>query len=108
MLAEFFSVIFFSDACQINAFMKKLSYGKESRSNALGKKSPGQKPPDNKPPVLKPKNKPGACCFLGLVDPSQNSLASTAYFAIILGAYCRAAVVRVAFVLGAFERFPRE
>ena len=78
-------------------------------------KAPIQKPPYNKPRYKSTKKTRDWIFFLGLVDPSQNRLASTAYFTIISliiltgllsGSFCP-----VGFCLGgsfseAFDRLP--
>ena len=71
-------------------------------SLVLGRKPPYKNPSDKSPPAISPrykspkKNNQGLDFFLGLGDPSWNRLASTAYFAIILGG----------FLSGAFHRLP--
>ena len=58
----------------------------------LHQKPPDKKPPDKSSPTISPRYKSpppkksknrGWILFLGLVDPSRNLLASTAYFTII-------------------------
>ena len=72
----------------------------------IGQKPPDKRPPDKSLPKISPRykspKKPGAgYLFLGLVDPSRNRLASTAYFAIIFSIILRGllsgAFVRVAY-----------
>ena len=77
----------------------------------LGQKPHDKKPPNKSPPTISPRYKKiGAGFFLGLVDPSRNRLASTAYFSIISsitlgvllpGGFCLGGILS-----GAFNRLP--